>query len=296
MGKIRMSLQDALKLVTKEQFEEVFHTTLSYNEMADILNISPCQVINLKKYWNLNWSKEEITERKRANANKVDKELVVKKRLATNEKLYGTKNPRVTLHPETYIYTKEQHDRWLDKYEKTSLERYGVTHYSMTEEFKSEMPKTFKNTMLERYGVSNCMAIKEVKDKVFSYSGYDYKNLHFDSSWELAFYIYCEDNNIHIIREPYIINYWYNNTKYSYYPDFLVDGKLIEIKGDVYVNEDHTEFTNSQVDKGKLEAKFKCMIENADEVLYYNDIKQYLNYITKTYGSTYLKQFKVDSE
>lgn len=298
MGKKRMSLKEALNIVTKEEFEKVFHTTLTYNEMANILNITPTQVINLKDYWNLKWSKEEIAERKRVNANKVDKKLSTKKRLNTNIQLYGTRNPRTVLSPESYIYSKEQHDEWLRKYKKTSLEKFGKEFYSKTNEFKDRMVETFKNTCIEKYGVESTMMIKEIKDKVFNSRGYNYNGIHFDSSWELAFYIYCIDNDIPIEREPFSIEYEYNGHVHSYYPDFLVNNELlIEIKGDCYVNEDKTEFVdirNQGNDKGLNEAKFNCMISNVDKILYSKDIKEYLSYINSTCGSNYLKKFKVD--
>lgn len=300
MGKKRMSFKEALNNVTKEEFEKVFHTTLTYTEMADILNITSAQVVNLKDYWNLKWSDEEITERKRVNANKVDKKLSTEKRLNTNIKKYNTANPRAVLAPESYIYSKEQHNEWLHKYKETSIKKFNTESYSKTDEFKIRMVKTYKSTCKERYGVENPMMVKEMKDKVFSSRGYNYNGIHFDSSWELAFYIYCIDNNIQIIREPFTIEYEYNGHIHSYYPDFLINNELlIEIKGDCYVNEDRTQFVDIRNEGNDIklsEAKFNCMINNVDKILYSEDINKYLTYINSTYGSNYLKMFKVNNE
>ena len=41
---------------------------------------------------------------------------------------------------------------------------------------------------------------REIQKKTLSH--YTYNNLNFDSSWELAVYIYCIDNNICINRLP----------------------------------------------------------------------------------------------
>ena len=40
------------------------------------------------------------------------------------------------------------------------------------------------------------------------------------------------------------------------------------------------------------EAKHRCMLENNVKIIKLNEIKQYLDYIDKTYGKKYLKQLK----
>ena len=58
-----------------------------------------------------------------------------------------------------------------------------------------------------------------------------YKGFWCDSSWELALILYCQDNGVEIVRNtknfPYM---WRNRTEY-YRPDFIMDGKYVEIKG-----------------------------------------------------------------
>ena len=39
-------------------------------------------------------------------------------------------------------------------------------------------------------------------------------------------------------------------------------------------------------------AKYKCMINNNVQILTYNDIRNYLDYIKMTYSKDYLKQFR----
>ena len=59
-----------------------------------------------------------------------------------------------------------------------------------------------------------------------------YDGIYFDSTYELAYYIYCKNNNIDIKRCNE--KYQYKNTKGEkrfYYPDFRVNGELVEIKG-----------------------------------------------------------------
>ena len=60
-----------------------------------------------------------------------------------------------------------------------------------------------------------------------------YKGFQCDSTYELAYVIWCKENGLEIERNK---EYWeyFNperNGTFKFYPDFLVDGKLVEIKG-----------------------------------------------------------------
>lgn len=97
-----------------------------------------------------------------------------------------------------------------------------------------------------------------------------YNNIYFDSSWELAYYIYCIEHNINIERCKEIRYYIYNEKQYKYYPDFIVNGEIIEIKG--YITD-----------------KVKYKIEqNPDiKVLYYKDIEHCILYCKEKYGDRF---------
>ena len=60
-----------------------------------------------------------------------------------------------------------------------------------------------------------------------------YKKIYYDSALELSYLLWCEDNNISVKRydkDP--ISYIFQNKSRLYFPDFIVDDKLvIEIKG-----------------------------------------------------------------
>lgn len=58
-----------------------------------------------------------------------------------------------------------------------------------------------------------------------------YNGIWCDSSWELAFIIWCQDHKLEIIRNTKKFPYkWYNKIRY-YQPDFIVNGKFYEVKG-----------------------------------------------------------------
>ena len=59
-----------------------------------------------------------------------------------------------------------------------------------------------------------------------------YDNMHFDSTYELAYYIYCKQHGQHIERCKDTFEYINSKgLKRTYHPDFRVNGKIIEIKG-----------------------------------------------------------------
>jgi len=60
-----------------------------------------------------------------------------------------------------------------------------------------------------------------------------YNSILCDSSWELAYVIYCLDHNISIKRNTTPLLYINPNTNTirKYYPDFITNNELVEIKG-----------------------------------------------------------------
>lgn len=101
-----------------------------------------------------------------------------------------------------------------------------------------------------------------------------YHGIHCDSSWELAFVIYCEEHNIKIVRNSKPLKYIFENKEYKYYPDFIINGQLYEIKG--YEN-------NKAIEKHKQHP----------EVIYLDKIKmkKYLDYIINKYGNDFIRLY-----
>lgn len=101
-----------------------------------------------------------------------------------------------------------------------------------------------------------------------------YKGIFCDSSWELAYLIYCIDNNIEIRRNTEKRKYTFNGKIMTYIPDFVVDGICVEIKG--YKTEQWL---------AKLEA-------NTDvKVLYEDDLKGIFDYVKDKYGAEYINLY-----
>lgn len=174
---------------------------------------------------------------------------------------------------------------FLEKMKSTLQDRYGVDSFSKTytrklqlslaklgKPLSAEAKEKMIKTTLERYGTF-----------IHTYT-YEYDNKIFDSSWELAYYIWLKDNNIQFIYKPDRLEYKDGNVSHYYYPDFKVEDTLTEIKGD------HLMKDGWLVDyKGNiLKAKTLFLREQKVKFLFMKDIQQYINYVNNTYGQNFL--------
>lgn len=96
-----------------------------------------------------------------------------------------------------------------------------------------------------------------------------YKGFFCNSTYELAYYIYCIDHGISIERNTKKYKYVYNGKEHYYIPDFRVNGKLTEIKG--YCNE-------------QVKAKLAAVDDESIDILYIEDLQPMMDYIDATYG------------
>ena len=170
----------------------------------------------------------------------------------------------------------------------TKIERYGNENYVNVEQRKK--------TNLERYGYECAMKNSSVRKK--TQHKYNYNGIFFDSAPELALYIYLVDNDIEFEYQPNTsFQYEINNEQKSYFPDFKIENRYVEIKGDQFLKEDGTwqnpyDHTQDTI----YEAKHRCAIQNGVEILYSADYQKYIDYISHTYGKNYLLQFQNNSK
>lgn len=107
-----------------------------------------------------------------------------------------------------------------------------------------------------------------INQRITGRGGYQgwYKGIECDSTWELAFLIYHLDHNIPIKRSKNVYAYNFKGVDHKYLPDFIVDGKEIEIKGIV----------NEQTFAKLAAAPHIILIDK-------HDIQPYLRYVKETY-------------
>jgi hypothetical protein len=227
--------------------------------------------------------------RKYGVSNPYAAESVKEKIKQNNLEQYGVENP-------------QQRDDVKQKTATTNLELYGNTCVMQSESVKSKVRQTMqerygsdnifgseygkqkiKETNLERYGVENPQQNHDIHVKTLKH--YKYNSLNFDSSWELAVYIYCIDHNISIIRESVRFKYINSNGVESYYfPDFEIEGHIVEIKGGQFLDKNN---------KLKDKAKQKCIDEHNVELWIKSDVQKYIQYCEEKFGSTkWYNQFR----
>lgn len=103
-----------------------------------------------------------------------------------------------------------------------------------------------------------------------------YKGFFCDSSWELAYVVYCLEHNIDIKRNSEKRQYIWQDKIKNYIPDFIVEGSLTEIKG----------FKTEQW-LAKLEA-------NKDiKVLYEKDLESIIKYVIDKYGKDFIMLYEI---
>ena len=161
-----------------------------------------------------------------------------------------------------------------EKSKQTNLEKYGCEYSSQSGEIKEKT----KQTNLKKYGKEFYTQTHECHKKRRKRISYD--NLTFDSSWEVKVYQYCKENNISCIYQPDIqFVYEYQGKEHVYQPDFLINDKLYEVKGDQFFEGDKmiNPFDRSQ--DGLFEMKHQCMIANNVVILKKDDINQIKNSI-----------------
>ena len=102
-----------------------------------------------------------------------------------------------------------------------------------------------------------------------------YQGIFCDSSWELAYVIYCKDTGKSIKRCEERRSYTFEGVNKTYLPDFVVDGQVIEIKG--YQTE-----------------QWKCkQVANPDVlVLGKNEMQPILDFVVAKYGKDFIRLYE----
>lgn len=175
--------------------------------------------------------------------------------------------------------------------EATKLRKYGN---------KNNIEKA-KVTWLSKYSVDNPMKCRDIIQKaletkhfnVLRKRGLIYNNIYFDSTWELAYYIWLTDNKKDFTYQPQpsLLYIDENSIERQYYPDFLVDGQLIEIKGSQFFNEKDEPYNLYR--KEYWWHKYNFLIKHKIYIMREKEAFMYVKYVNEKYGKDYLKSFKI---
>jgi hypothetical protein len=156
----------------------------------------------------------------------------------------------------------------------TDEERKINAKLGWTEEAKQKR----EETILKNYGVTHTSKSHEILSKMRK--KYIYNNLKFDSSWEIAYYIWLKDHNIEFEYQPNIsFEYEYNGKIHKYFPDFKINNLFYEIKGGHLLKR---MLVSNTLDN----AKYLCMLKNNINII--DNCTEYLNYVNEKYGKIFL--------
>lgn len=152
-----------------------------------------------------------------------------------------------------------------DKVRKNSLANQGKHSIPHTPEAKAKISESMKSSSKECGGYRRG-------------SGYGkkgrYQGIWCDSSYELAYLIYCLDHRIQIQRNREAYLYEIEGVTHKYYPDFIVNGKIVEIKGFI-----------REIDKVKFSSVPGLVVITG------NRMNRYLNYVIDKYGADYTRLY-----
>ncbi len=191
-----------------------------------------------------------------------------------------------------------QTQNFNDKVKEKCLKNHGVEYNCQ----RPEVIEKIKQSCIDSFGYSNPMKCPEIRNK--TKKKFKYKNLNFDSGFELVYYIWLKDHNIEFEYQPNTtFKYEYQGKTYDYCPDFLINGEYIELKGlQFFKNKDnndvmicpykHKNDTEETIEwrNGLYEAKHQCMLKNGVKII--TDLPECYDYINKKYGRNYINQFK----
>lgn len=192
--------------------------------------------------------------------------------------------------------------------DKEVIDKINATHEKRYGKGNSRNRKKAFETTFKHFGVKNGFQTKtsiEVRNKFneerrksgkirtyFKHTYYFYDGLNFDSSPEVAYYIWLKDNKINFEYEPKNPKFYYyeNDKRCRYFPDFIVEGKIIEIKGDHFFDKDGNPFCIYNNKSWK--DKYEFMKSLGVIILKSKEYNKYIEYVNKTYGQNYILQFK----
>lgn len=183
-----------------------------------------------------------------------------------------------------------QNDAVKEKCIKTLMKNYNVKHPLQNDAIAQKA----QTTTLKHYGVKYPLLSHDVRAR--AKQKYEYDGICFDSKPELAMYIFLKDREVEFTYQPNVhFTYICNGIEYQYFPDYIVNGQLVEIKGKHFFKEDGTMCNPWAHSQDEIyEAKHQCMVANNVKILLDDscEVEEAVEYVAEQYGKAYLDKFK----
>jgi len=225
---------------------------------------------------------------------------VVEKMKRTKEERYGDsgfnnhEKAVITLNNQYGVSNVSQIPGVQDKVKTTSISKYDKPHYNQSKEYRNRIPeirqKMTKKWVLFWNDDNTYVSARRDSDEYNANVGKWQHELQMDSSWEIDLFVFCKlKNGLNVDYQPNLtIPYEYDGETHSYHPDFIINGRIVEVKGDNFfrINEEtgkeemyctwRDEDWSDDYYKwrcGREEAKHQCMILNNVVILRHNDLR-----------------------
>lgn len=259
---------------------------------------------NLKKFGTIHPSQNPEVAKKMSesylNKTPEEKERILNNRIDTNRRKFNK---------DWYVET----DNFIEAEKQGNIEKFGVENPLKDPEIGKELRRLGIAKIEEKYGTKCYFGSKAFTEKLIQETGstsrtrkYFYYGQSFDSSWELALWIFAIDHGLPIYRCPIVYEYEYAGTRFTCNPDFLYINQIVEIKGNHFINKDgkmYLPFRKPEWSDTKYEfmcnvyeAKRQCLLDHGVVLWFKEDIKFALNYVTSKYGINYLRLFLINNE
>lgn len=137
-----------------------------------------------------------------------------------------------------------------DKIRETKLDKYG------NETFNNR--KKASETCLAKYGVENYSQSFSFPDN-YHFRRYQVNDVHLDSFPELCVYLYYINKGASIERNGCRFPYVFEGHKHYCFVDFVIDGRLVEVKGDYL-------YSRMLIPNTSDNEKLKCLRANNVEI------------------------------
>lgn len=213
------------------------------------------------------WNKSMLE--KYGTTNPAQNPNILQKMKNTNLEKYGAEMPL-------------QNDEILAKMKVTNLDRYGAECSLANDEVKTKA----KDTIKEKYGVENVAQSAIIASKKRHKNEYD--GVMFDSKPEVEVYKFCKEHNLDFKYQPCKLEFTDSfGKKHAYFPDFEINGKLYEVKGDHFIKEGKLYFPYRKSVSSKVlaekdawnAAKSACMAEHNVQIITTSNLQENLKKI-----------------
>lgn len=293
LGKSKKSTLESKKLANEKRRKTNLEKYGTDNLFKDVNYMKVCRlkslgVENVSQLESVKIKKRETCLSHFGVINPGKSDIVQNKRKQTCLQKYGTEN----------VFSS---DTIKEKIKSTNRKKYGKDYHTQTDEFRQHLKDIWKDEKKRRELSKKCSSswshkseeeIRLIRSK--AHKCYLYQDEYFDSSWELATWIWAKDLGKSIQREPICIDYIFEGVTHKYFPDFSIDNQLVEIKGDHFFDTNGKMICPWDASKNDIyEIKHQKALENNVKFWGNDKIKEIIDYVDEKYTPDFLRLFEV---